>query len=397
MFDASVLLPLGRLIVPIIRIATFNVENLFSRVAYADNMAPGENHVGLYRFEDPDELKLARRIAEAVASDDKRQLTALALNEARADVVCLQEVDNANALKVFYERYLKPQIDTAAAIEKRALRVAASRRGPSPAIEEIGAIDRRHYFDWRQVIEGNDGRGIDVGIMSKYPIRIHEPCQPDLRRARPVDARARGISRVRRRQGAAARRNPIKLFRRDCLEVDIDLGSKVSDDLRLPSEVDVAGARENAGVCGRPRRWASGDWSRRASAAGRATRPGSFAATSTTTSRSMARPRLDEDGKPLEHALGPTRRSWIRRQSHGPPAGQGSLDDLLRAGRHLSQLDFILASPALAAANPKAIPEIIRGGQPYRARRYDGPRYPRVGWDRPKASDHSPVVVELAI
>ena len=26
----------------------------------------------------------------------------------------------------------------------------------------MAAIDRRHYFDLRQVIEGNDGRGIDV-------------------------------------------------------------------------------------------------------------------------------------------------------------------------------------------------------------------------------------------
>jgi predicted extracellular nuclease len=62
-----------------------------------------------------------------------------------------------------------------------------------------------------------------------------------------------------------------------------------------------------------------------------------------------------------------------------------------------SQLDHIIVSPAVAAANAGTRPVIIREGQPARAARYTGPRYPRVGWDRPKASDHCPVVVELNI
>jgi predicted extracellular nuclease len=62
-----------------------------------------------------------------------------------------------------------------------------------------------------------------------------------------------------------------------------------------------------------------------------------------------------------------------------------------------SQLDHIFISPGLAEANPTAKPDIIRSGQPYRAERYQGPRYPRVGWDRPKSSDHCPVVIELKL
>ena len=45
---------------------------------------------------------------EAVASDDVRQLTALAIADTRADVVCLQEVDSQQALDVFYDNYLHP-------------------------------------------------------------------------------------------------------------------------------------------------------------------------------------------------------------------------------------------------------------------------------------------------
>ena len=67
------------------------------------------------------------------------------------------------------------------------------------------------------------------------------------------------------------------------------------------------------------------------------------------------------------------------------------------------QLDYILASRALGARNAATLPRAIRRGMPYRAGLpyradpYACERYPRVGWDRPKASDHCPVVVRLEI
>jgi predicted extracellular nuclease len=66
--------------------------------------------------------------------------------------------------------------------------------------------------------------------------------------------------------------------------------------------------------------------------------------------------------------------------------------------RHLCQLDYILASQGLARSNSHAVPDIVRGGQPFRTPFPPGqevPRFPRVGWDRPKASDHCPVAVTL--
>jgi predicted extracellular nuclease len=66
--------------------------------------------------------------------------------------------------------------------------------------------------------------------------------------------------------------------------------------------------------------------------------------------------------------------------------------------RHLCQLDYILLSPALARENANAIPDIIRGGQPWRTvfpPDQEVERYPRAGWDRPKASDHCPVAITL--
>ena len=77
---------------------------------------------------------------------------------------------------------------------------------------------------------------------------------------------------------------------------------------------------------------------------------------------------------------------WTTYHSRGP------------AERQLCQLDYILLSPALAAKNPDAKPDIIREGQPFRVIAPDGQigtRYPRIGWDRPKASDHCPVAITL--
>ncbi|TIV74988.1 MAG: endonuclease, partial [Mesorhizobium sp.] len=66
--------------------------------------------------------------------------------------------------------------------------------------------------------------------------------------------------------------------------------------------------------------------------------------------------------------------------------------------RHLCQLDYILLSKALAAKNATAVPDIIRNGQPWRTIFPAGQeveRFPRAGWDRPKASDHCPVAITL--
>ena len=68
--------------------------------------------------------------------------------------------------------------------------------------------------------------------------------------------------------------------------------------------------------------------------------------------------------------------------------------------RHLCQLDYILVSAALASRNAGSVPDIIRNGQPWRTLFPPGQeveRYPRAGWDRPKASDHCPVAVTLDV
>jgi len=71
-----------------------------------------------------------------------------------------------------------------------------------------------------------------------------------------------------------------------------------------------------------------------------------------------------------------------------------------RAGRRSGTCasSIILLSPALASRNEAAVPDIVRNGQPWRTPFPAGQeveRFPRAGWDRPKASDHCPVAVTL--
>ncbi len=94
----------------------------------------------------------------------------------------------------------------------------------------------------------------------------------------------------------------------------------------------------------------------------------------------------------------PAHDRWTLYHASGPVSALSKPFD--RKVRHLVQLDYLLASPALAEKNPDAVPDIIRYGLPHRVPFPPGQkvaRYPRMGWDRPKASDHCPVAVTLSM
>ena len=85
------------------------------------------------------------------------------------------------------------------------------------------------------------------------------------------------------------------------------------------------------------------------------------------------------------------------------PAGRG--DEERSVGVSATDAPMLLASGMKISAepkpeNPRAVPDIIRAGQPWRTPFPPGQeveRFPRAGWDRPKASDHCPVAITLHI
>ena len=136
------------------RIATFNVENLFTRYLFARGVDHRQARTQGFTTAD-----LRFRVAEPAA----KKLTAQTMQALRADVFALQEVESLDVLKQFRDRYL-------------------------------GGSDRWPYA---LVIDGNDQRRIDVGVLSRFPI-------------------------VHARSWQHLRSGPNYVFDRDCLEVDIE-------------------------------------------------------------------------------------------------------------------------------------------------------------------------------
>ena len=377
------------------RLATFNVENLFSRPEFADHEGGDDALVGLYRFTDAAEGKLARRINEAVASDDKRQLTALALAAANADIVCLQEVDDRDALDLFYGRYFKRMIEVDVAVEKKAVRAAAIRAGRQPTLDELFAVDRKHYFDWRVLVEGNDGRGIDVALMARRPVSVRTHAQ---RTFQELGVWNQDLSNLREKvNGRDKRLTPSdRVFRRDCLEVDVEIEGRPMT-IYVCHFKSMAGSRDLT----RPLRRAEALAVRRIIEQRFGPRTGeanwAICGDLNDYREIDGLPVLDDFGKPGLSGLDPLLADDFAVNPMLKRVADDRWTTYHGAEDQYAQLDYILLSPGLARANPDAVPEIFREGQPFRATRYNGPRYPRVGWDRPKASDHCPVVIELTL
>ena len=367
-----------------VRIATFNIENLMRRFDFSGfrNELNVDRSLLLYDIRDEKqyrEMESARMMATA---DDVRQHSALAIADTKADIICLQEVDNIDVLKAFEFGYL---------------------------FKMVGSGYRQKFM-----VEGNDSRGIDVALMMKEQTRDGQPieCVRVTSHAgltfEELDLFSDGVARLDIKPNE-------KIFRRDCLEVELKIGGRPLTlfvthlksmggprngmDGRLATlPVRVAEAKAIRHIIDQrfgDGRAADGQWLicgdmndyyEKIDISDRADGGFDFVPVSDTNSALNV---FLADGY-CENLV--ARRDimdrWTLYHTRGPQE------------RHLCQLDYMLASPALARRNAKQIPDIIRRGQPYRTLFPEGQeveRYPRVGWDRPKASDHCPVAMTFDV
>jgi endonuclease/exonuclease/phosphatase family metal-dependent hydrolase len=361
-----------------LRLATFNLENLYSRFDFVGRVARARRLVGGYAIEDRRDYELARMAFEAVAADDMRQMTALAIAATRADIVCVQEVDNAEALDVFYEGYLKPVLRQAFAIATRGMDLAAR-----------DAISARFFYDFRHVGEGNDSRGIDVGVMARAPFEVtsNAALTYDFLGDAPLDwaaLAAQGLARTQR------------VFKRDCLMVETTHdGAPLTLFVCHFKSMQPATAGGDGRVDTQAVR-AAEVWAVRRLIEQRF---GADVARANWAICGDFNDFLVVEGAPARHsALAPLFADGFSVNVVERLAPEARWTHYYTGGDAYVQLDYICLSPALAAANPDALPEIERRGQPMRVPRLaDAPRFPRIGWDRPKASDHCPVTLELTL
>jgi predicted extracellular nuclease len=366
-----------------VRIATFNVENLMQRFDFSGFQHHFKMDRTLSLFEITSDthfqqLEQARIIA---STDDTRQLTALAIADTFADIICLQEVDNIEILNAFEFGYL---------------------------FKMIGA-----GYTQKFLIEGNDSRGIDVAVMMREKTFDGDPIvfETLTSHAHLTFADLNLFNDDLLKLGILP---TDKIFRRDCLELNVIIGGKPLT-IFVTHFKAMGGARD--GVDGRiltmPVRKAEAkaikhiiekkfgtksaqhnwlicgdlnDYQQRVQVIGGGVTGYEF---KPVTEEESALNFLLENGfcenlvarrDPLDQ--------WTHYHSRGP------LD------RHLCQLDYLLASPALSQLNTGVVPDIIRKGQPFRTIfpvGQNADRYPRVGWDRPKASDHCPVAMTFKL
>jgi len=148
------------------RLATFNVQNLRLRQRQGNLVLDGAM--------DQDFDDQPRSVEQDIAD---RHMTAKVIAEAKADIVALQEVFDAETLEFFYTHFLLP--------------------AGSPA------------YPTRICLPGNDGRGLDVAVLSKMePLRVKS--HADLTGA---DLGLIDLPEELRDH---------QLFRRDCLELDFN-------------------------------------------------------------------------------------------------------------------------------------------------------------------------------
>jgi endonuclease/exonuclease/phosphatase family metal-dependent hydrolase len=305
----------------VIKIGTFNAENLFLRYKFLDKMIGiGGKKVDPKDFIDEGgNINMLKAGFEDI-DDIQRNNTAQVILKNNPDVICLQEVENLETLKKFNSKYLKRK------------------------------------YPYSMLIDGNDIRKIDVGILSKLEIgavRTHQ-----------FDKDAKG-----------------EIFSRDCLEADIIIDKKGNKSLTVfvnhfksmlgeDQKTSEKRERQTARVAGIIQERFGND------------KNASFAVLgdfNDTPDATCLKPLLDE--KNLENVVSrlPKNEQWTHYWNG-----------------ETNQLDYILLSSALSKKSA-GLPVIERRGLADYVKAYKGPRFPGVKGEGTEASDHCAVFMELNI
>ncbi|SEG09457.1 endonuclease/exonuclease/phosphatase family protein [Bosea lathyri] len=366
-----------------LRVGTFNVENLLTRHRFEPGGRTDTSAaMSLFNFPRADHRDAVERSLAVALEDDKRQMTALAIAEAQADLWMLQEVDSLASLQAFFANYVH--------------RIADYRYG--------------HFT----LIDGNDRRDIDIGFAARRDLVLPQAVRVRSHKERTFDETGSYDAAL----AVFGIKGSDRVFARDCLEVELNFGDRslslfgchlksmnngredgrqVTLPIRRAEAIAVKRlVKERFGECWREANWiVLGDLNAYRVGLGPLAEP-------IDEGDSGIEPLLEDFAvDPMEGLHAHERWTHFRRFWS---------DSEQRLVETHMPLDHILLSPALAAANPRPAMQMIRRGLPYRVpldpRAADrsmarlatcADRYPRVGWDRPKASDHCPLTIDLDI
>ncbi len=333
-----------------LRLATFNVENLMNRFDFSGyrNQLNEDRTLALFDIKSEAEYRMLEQARAIAQSDDTRQLTALAIAATRADIICMQEVDNIEALKAFEYGYL---------------------------FKMVGQGYRQKY-----TTAGNDSRGIDVALMMRNETAQGQPIE-FVRMTSHAHLTYEELSLHTPELAALGEAPHERIFRRDCLEIDLRIagqpmtlylvhfksmgpprngldGRAATMPIRMAEAKAVRhiieerfgrdhAANKNWAICGD-----MNDYRQRVRIDGDAHSGYRFDVVDEPVSC------LDVllEGGFCENVVErrPEMERWTLYHTREPQE------------RHLCQLDYILLSRRMASHNATAVPDIIRNGQPWR-------------------------------
>jgi endonuclease/exonuclease/phosphatase family metal-dependent hydrolase len=321
-----------------VRITTFNLENLFNRYAILDE--PWENRQYEKFIMALDVVSIASRDGDLVSyetTEIQRNNTAMAILDCKPDILAVQEVENLYTLRNFNDIYLD------------------------------------NYFNKMILIDGNDPRGIDVGLMMKD--ETDDGLKMELIGIRThIDEQLCETEKIRRKSvknfGYIVHGG---MFSRDCLEVDVKIGKKtltfLINHFKAQDKTKESEVRRTA----------------------QASKVAEYVKS------------IGSNGKyPI--VLGDLNASIDKDTSLNSLMSSKYLNDpfigdelawthYYTYNQEISRLDYILVSTGLKVSSK----EIFRKGLTTKCKQFRGERYPTIGPANTEASDHCPVTVTIEV
>jgi hypothetical protein len=319
-------------------IASLNVENLFNRYAILDKPWEGRDYdkliqaVGL--------ASLAGRDGSLVnyeTTQIQRNNTAEVILEAKPDILVLCEVENIYTLRIFNHDYLSD------------------------------------YFDQIVLLDGNDPRGIDVGVMVKKGfkgrienIRTHVD--------ELIPGKSGSVTWGARPNFGYLANNA--LFSRDCLEVDIQIGANtlcvLANHLKAQDNSPKSDIRRKE-QADRVYQIFTNNRSKKYPVV-----LGDLNADVITGSASANSLMELVKGSGVIDAFSKIDENWTHFYDYESS---------------VSRLDYILLDDRLSFSGN----QIIRKGLSKRCKQYTGERYPTISYQNTEASDHCLIAVDLEL
>lgn len=326
-----------------LRVSSFNCENLFGRYRFLE-LPPGEQPKDYARsIQIFDVIALGgNRIKPRPISEAQRKNTGAVVLATQPDILAVCEVENLTTLRFFNALYMK------------------------------------NYFDRIVLLDGNDPRGIDVGLLLRKGLKA----EVGAIRSHADDAALGGFLATTNMLDMKGRVGKAS-FSRDCLEVDIDVGGKALT--FLVNHFKAQETRPDGSDPTAPKR--RGQAERAALIARRVRARGRAPIVLGDLNKDVSLAKYDASLDPVAQST-----MLVDPFRHLAPADRWT--HFFRSRRSVSQLDYILPDKGLEAAI--AGTDIFRGGLSTKCKQYTGPRVGTIAADDLEASDHCAISVDFA-